>query len=470
MSSSSAVPELSATERVAMRELRSLLGESGYCQLYHHAAGSALFAAERARALGAVRRLPPFERALLELLAFGEALPSLELPPDLRRAAGALQGAGLLDGTGGRVSTSGWVVVPALRGYLITGTPPTYAAADQIGATAYIGNDSLLLAAALPDARGKRVLDLGTGCGVQGLLAARGAAEAVLTDVDGFACKVSLLNAALNETPHPVRVLAGDLYEPVRGERFDLITMLPPYVPTVEGSSTSGVVAGGPDGLGLVRRLMREAPAHLAPGGELVALCQLLCSDEGPLLAGEIGALCPSLDVRISVTDWHPLQPYALDLARRLSEHGAAADRNTLLARYLQSLRSLRVTGACTAHLRLRRREANVDGVGGLSVVGRAPALRARTVPTPVPGLSLTGDVHAATATSAHGARELPERADRCTARRCRRCPDDRRHRCRRVGSAGRHPPRRPVRSGHRAVPRARAGGPRDPRRRPPLT
>jgi len=390
-----------------MRELRSLLGESGYSQLYHHAAGGALFAAERARALGAVRRLPPFERALLELLAFGEELPADELPERIRPTAGALRGIGLLDGTGGGVSASGWVVVPALRGYLITGAPPHYAATDQVGASAYVGNDSLLLAAALPDTRGKRVLDLGTGCGVQGLLAARGAVETILTDVDGFACKVSLLNAALNETPHPVQVLAGDLYEPVRGERFDLITMLPPYVPTVDGSSASRVVAGGPDGLGLVRRLVREAPAHLAPGGELVALCQLLCSDDGPLLAEEIGALCPSLDVRLSVTDWHPLQPYALDLARRLSKHGAAADMSTLLARYLQSLSSLGVTGACTAHLRLRRGEAIDDGTGGVRVVGRAPAVQARTVPAPVPGLSLTGDVHAATATSADGAQSF---------------------------------------------------------------
>ena len=399
MSSSSADPELSAAEHGAMRELRSLLCGAGYSQLYHHAAGGVLFAAERGRAFGAVRRLPSSERAVLELLALGEEVPAGEASAQLRRAVGALRGAGLVRDGGDRVATTGWVVVPTLRGYLITGTPPHYATGEPVGARAYIGNDSLLLAAALPDARGTRVLDLGAGCGVQGLLAARGAAEAVLTDVDAFACKVSLLNTALNETPHPVRVLAGDLYEPVQGERFDLITMLPPYVPTVDGSATSGVAAGGPDGLGLIRRLVREAPAHLAPGGELVALCQLLCSDEGPLLAAEIGALCPSLDVRLSVTDWHPLQPYALDLARRLSRHAAPADMSTLLARYLRSLRSLGVTGACTAHLRLRRG----DGAGSVRVIGQAPAVRARSVPAPLPGLSLTGDVHAATATSTDG-------------------------------------------------------------------
>src|SRR5262249_40882859 len=148
-----------------------------------------------------------------------------------------------------RICTTDWVIASALRGYLITGTPPIYRASRAIGAHAYVGYDSLTLANALPSTRNKRVLDLGAGCGVQGLLACAGAAEVVLSDIDEFSLRAAALNAVLNETAHPVRFVSGDLFDPVSGEQFDLIVVLPPYLPTVQGSSVADTVGGGPDGL-----------------------------------------------------------------------------------------------------------------------------------------------------------------------------------------------------------------------------
>lgn len=60
--------------------------------------------------------------------------------------------------------------------------------------------------------------------------------------------------------------------------KLSLITANPPYIPSGELSGLQADVRdfephlaldGGPDGLDLVRRLSREAPAHLAPGGVL---------------------------------------------------------------------------------------------------------------------------------------------------------------------------------------------------------
>jgi release factor glutamine methyltransferase len=73
--------------------------------------------------------------------------------------------------------------------------------------------------------------------------------------------------------------LRSDLYEALSPRaRFDLITANPPYIPDGEIAALQpdirdyeprAALAGGPDGLDLVRRIVEGAPARLAPGGVL---------------------------------------------------------------------------------------------------------------------------------------------------------------------------------------------------------
>jgi hypothetical protein len=72
------------------------------------------------------------------------------------------------------------------------------------------------------------VLDLGTGCGVQALLATRHARRVVATDLNRRAVEVAAFNAALNDVE--VEGVVGDLFEPIRGQRFDLVVSNPPFV------------------------------------------------------------------------------------------------------------------------------------------------------------------------------------------------------------------------------------------------
>jgi hypothetical protein len=381
---------LADSEVIAVRHLRTLLLDVGYPQLYQQLITMELFTADRAGALRTVGDLDEPERSLLTLLALGAPVPSGDVAGPsvgpLLDVVSSLRDVGLVIEDHDGFRTDGWVVVPALRGLLMTGTPPTYEAAEQVGASAYVGFDSLRLAAALPPTRGRRVLDLGAGCGIQGLLAAVGASEAVLTDIDVRSLRLSALNAVLNEVDHPVTLVSGDLYAPVTGEQFDLVVTLPPYVPTVPGSATSDTVAGGPDGLGMIRRVVGGAHDALSPGGELVAVCQLLCDDDGPLLTAELGSLAHGLDSRLVVTDWHPLQPYIVELATRLATHrkgGSEGDSARLISRYSDSLRSFGATGVCTAVLRLRR-PVVAGGRTVTKVLGRAPAVRDSDVAVPV--------------------------------------------------------------------------------------
>src|SRR5438270_327403 len=78
-----------------------------------------------------------------------------------------------------------------------------------------------------------RALDVGTGSGVQALLAARHAREVVATDVNPRALAYAELNAALNGFTN-LECRAGSMFEPVAGETFDLITCNAPFVVSPE--------------------------------------------------------------------------------------------------------------------------------------------------------------------------------------------------------------------------------------------
>lgn len=93
-------------------------------------------------------------------------------------------------------------------------------------------DDSFLLAEHQGVARGDRVLDVGTGCGIQALVAADRGCEVTAVDVNPAAVLCTRWNARLNGLR--VRALEGDLFEPVEGERFDVVLFNPPYLPAGE--------------------------------------------------------------------------------------------------------------------------------------------------------------------------------------------------------------------------------------------
>ncbi len=113
-------------------------------------------------------------------------------------------------------------------------------------------------------------LDLGTGCGVQALHLSRRAARVVGTDVNERALRLAALTAALNEVEVDLR--AGSLYEPVAGERFDLIVSNPPFVVSPPGPDRLTYRETLWAGDAAVEHLVRQAPAYLTEGGWLQTL------------------------------------------------------------------------------------------------------------------------------------------------------------------------------------------------------
>jgi Methyltransferase small domain len=118
-----------------------------------------------------------------------------------------------------------------------------------------------------------RALDLGTGCGVQALHLATHTDLVVATDVNARALWTTRFNAALNEVAN-IDVRAGSLFDPVAGERFDLITTNPPFVISPATDERLVYRDSGLPGDAVVERIVRSAPGHLAPGG----WCQVLAN------------------------------------------------------------------------------------------------------------------------------------------------------------------------------------------------
>ena len=126
---------------------------------------------------------------------------------------------------------------------------------------------------------GLRILDLGTGSGAVALALASELpdAEIAASDLSPAALQIAAQNADVLRKRERIRFVEGDLFEPVSGERFDLIVSNPPYVarsaerslpPELSHEPEMALFAGG-DGLDVIRRLVSQAGDHLLEGGRL---------------------------------------------------------------------------------------------------------------------------------------------------------------------------------------------------------
>jgi len=121
----------------------------------------------------------------------------------------------------------------------------------------------------LPDARGGDSLDLCGGTGIGALRLSRTSRAAVTTDLTARSAFFAEFNARLNGAR--VSSLCGDLYSPVQGRQFDVITAHPPFVPATGDSMVYR--DGGATGEEVTQRFIEGVPAHLRQNGSCVILC-----------------------------------------------------------------------------------------------------------------------------------------------------------------------------------------------------
>ncbi len=125
----------------------------------------------------------------------------------------------------------------------------------------------------------KRVLDLCTGNGSLAVIAAMAYPEVQIDacDISDDALAVARLNVDKHGLGKRIRLFQSDLLDAAQGP-YDLIVCNPPYVnsesmaalPPEYRAEPALALAGGADGMDLVRRILRDAPSHLSAIGVLV--------------------------------------------------------------------------------------------------------------------------------------------------------------------------------------------------------
>lgn len=126
---------------------------------------------------------------------------------------------------------------------------------------------------------GSTVLDMGTGSGVCAVFAARWAERVVAVDVNPHAVRCARINALLNEVDDEVEVRQGDLFEPVRGERFDVVLFNPPFLSDAPKTEFELALRSP----GILRRFATGLRDHLREDGTALVLLSSI-GDEGEQL------------------------------------------------------------------------------------------------------------------------------------------------------------------------------------------
>jgi release factor glutamine methyltransferase len=135
------------------------------------------------------------------------------------------------------------------------------------------------------------ILDVGTGSGAVALALAseRPKARVTASDLSDAALDVARDNAQRLELSDRLRFVAGDLFAPVAGERFDAVVSNPPYVadgaaglsPELSHEPDAALFAGR-EGADVLRRMTADAAGMLSPDG---VLALELAPAQAPLVA-----------------------------------------------------------------------------------------------------------------------------------------------------------------------------------------
>jgi release factor glutamine methyltransferase len=118
------------------------------------------------------------------------------------------------------------------------------------------------------------ILDMGTGCGLLAVIAAKKALKVVATDLNPHAIECARLNIETNNVSSKVDVRLGDFFERIpKIEKFDLIVFNAPYLPSEldeEKTWAGRAWAGGPIGRQIIDKFIDEAPQHLKENGRIL--------------------------------------------------------------------------------------------------------------------------------------------------------------------------------------------------------
>ena len=146
--------------------------------------------------------------------------------------------------------------------------------------------DSYLLADNLQIEKGQSVLEIGTGSGIVAMYASRLTDDVTVTDINFDACELARKNFEANNIEN-IEILFGNLFEPVKNRKFDVILFNTPYLPTEEGEVLEDTINyafdGGLNGRKVIDLFLNEVGNHLNDGGIVQLIQSSLSGNEETL-------------------------------------------------------------------------------------------------------------------------------------------------------------------------------------------
>nr|WP_295608306.1 HemK2/MTQ2 family protein methyltransferase [uncultured Methanobrevibacter sp.] len=147
-------------------------------------------------------------------------------------------------------------------------------------------DDTFLLAENLEIKEGQSVLEIGTGSGLVSMYASLLTDDVTATDINYNALELAEKNFKLNNI-NTIKLEFGDLFEPVKDKKFDVILFNTPYLPTdsedIINDDLNYAFDGGLDGRKVIDRFINEVSNHLNDKG-IVQIIQSSLSDNNRTL------------------------------------------------------------------------------------------------------------------------------------------------------------------------------------------
>ncbi|WP_407423169.1 HemK2/MTQ2 family protein methyltransferase [Methanobrevibacter sp.] len=146
--------------------------------------------------------------------------------------------------------------------------------------------DSYLLADNLLIKEGQSVLEIGTGSGIVAMYASKLTDKITVTDINFDACQLAEKNFKANGIEN-IEVLFGNLFEPVKNRKFDVILFNTPYLPTEDSEVLEDTINyafdGGLNGRKVIDAFLNEVRNHLNDGGIVQLIQSSLSGNEETL-------------------------------------------------------------------------------------------------------------------------------------------------------------------------------------------
>ena len=146
--------------------------------------------------------------------------------------------------------------------------------------------DSYMLAENLEIKKGQSVLEIGTGSGVVAMYASRLTDKITVTDINFDACELARKNFEENNIEN-IEILFGNLFEPVKNRKFDVILFNTPYLPTEDDEVLEDTINyafdGGLNGRKVIDLFLDEVGNHLNDGGTVQLIQSSLSGNDETL-------------------------------------------------------------------------------------------------------------------------------------------------------------------------------------------